>query len=185
MKLIDLTNKKYGDILVIQRVYNPSFTSKHPRWLVRCGCGREYEASGSCIRSGRNKRCKSCGRPSMARDNHPSWTGYEKIGGQYWNHIKRGAKSRNLPFTVTIEEGWRIYKKQNEKCVLTGWPINFASRVKKYDGTASLDRIDSNNGYIDGNIQWVHKDINKIKQNFTEDYFITMCKAVAVKHGYT
>lgn len=45
--------------------------------------------------------------------------------------------------------------------------------------TASLDRIDSQQGYNSNNIQFVHKDVNMIKQIYTQDYFIKMCKLVA------
>ena len=34
-------------------------------------------------------------------------------------------------------------------------------------------------GYLKGNVQLVHKDINFMKQQFDQDYFINMCKAVA------
>lgn len=51
---------------------------------------------------------------------------------------------------------------------------------EKWDttGTASLDRIDSSKGYIKGNIQWVHKDINKMKNNYNQAYFINLCALV-------
>ena len=46
-------------------------------------------------------------------------------------------------------------------------------------GTASLDRIDSSKGYVKGNVQWVHKDINKMKTDFEQSIFIKLCKSVA------
>jgi len=47
--------------------------------------------------------------------------------------------------------------------------------------TASVDRIDSNKGYIKGNVQFVHKDINLMKNVLNIEYFIEMCKKIA-KH---
>ena len=44
---------------------------------------------------------------------------------------------------------------------------------------AQLDRIDNDKGYIIGNIQWVHKDINKMKWKFNINKFIQMCREVA------
>ena len=44
--------------------------------------------------------------------------------------------------------------------------------------TASLDRIDSNKGYTIDNVQWVHKDINKMKMDLEEDVFIDNCKLI-------
>jgi len=44
--------------------------------------------------------------------------------------------------------------------------------------TASLDRIDSSKGYIEGNVQWVHRKINMMKQSYTQEEFIELCQAV-------
>jgi hypothetical protein len=45
--------------------------------------------------------------------------------------------------------------------------------------TASLDRIDSSNGYEVGNIQWVHVMVNMCKNKYAQDVFVKMCKSVA------
>lgn len=45
--------------------------------------------------------------------------------------------------------------------------------------TASLDRINSNAAYVTGNVQWVHKHINKMKNDLPEDVFVSMCAAVS------
>ena len=54
--------------------------------------------------------------------------------------------------------------------------------MKKILRTASIDRIDSKSGYIEGNIQWVHKFINSMKLDHTQEEFIKLCKAV-VNHN--
>lgn len=45
--------------------------------------------------------------------------------------------------------------------------------------TASLDRIDSSKGYIEGNVQWVHKRINKMKLDDSDTEFIEWCRLIA------
>lgn len=50
-----------------------------------------------------------------------------------------------------------------------------ASLTRK-NTTASLDRIDSKIGYIEGNVQWVHKDINKMKNSHTHATFLQWCR---------
>lgn len=42
-----------------------------------------------------------------------------------------------------------------------------------------LDRIDSTKGYIVGNIQWIHKAVNKMKMEFSVADFMAVCKVVA------
>ena len=44
--------------------------------------------------------------------------------------------------------------------------------------TASLDRIDSDGAYTIDNVQWIHKDINVMKNSFSEEYFMYLCKLV-------
>jgi hypothetical protein len=113
-----------------------------------------------------------------------NWKGYEMIAGITWTDYKNGAANRSLEFNITIEEVWDVYEKQQRLCALTGVPITFnmelgeLSRKGYQVKTASLDRIDSKQGYILGNIQWIHKDINKLKSNWPQDKFIEMCKAV-------
>jgi hypothetical protein len=80
--------------------------------------------------------------------------------------------------SLTIEQAWELYQKQEGKCALSGLPIFFPA-TNKGEFTASLDRIDSSKGYIEGNVQWVHKDINIMKNKFPQDYFIKICKLVA------
>lgn len=77
-----------------------------------------------------------------------------------------------------------LYNKQNGKCALS--KINLPLNTLSYrDLNLSLDRIDSNKGYIEGNVQWVDKRINMMKQSFTQDEFIKMCIEVAKNNGYT
>ena len=49
--------------------------------------------------------------------------------------------------------------------------------------TASLDRIDSSKGYIEGNVQWVHKSVNIMKCDFSSDIFIGICNQISNNCG--
>jgi hypothetical protein len=140
-------------------------------WELLCNCGNKYKSTTQSLTS---KNTKSCGCLNK-RDGskHPHFRGFGEIGKNYWNNLQRGAKSRNIKFEIDINFAWELFEKQNAKCALTGWSLEFG----KYK-TASLDRIDSMLSYIKTNVQWVHKDINKAKQDFTEQHFISMCKAV-------
>jgi hypothetical protein len=74
--------------------------------------------------------------------------------------------------TITCEDLYGKWVEQEGRCRYTGW------RLKLMDD-ASVDRIDSTHGYVLGNIQWVHKDVNKAKMALREDDFISLCCAVA------
>ena len=78
-----------------------------------------------------------------------------------------------------MEQAWELFEKQNRKCALSGLLLNFPKDRNTHGGTASLDRIDSNGNYTLDNVQWVHKDINRLKNSFDQDYFINLCKLVS------
>jgi hypothetical protein len=74
---------------------------------------------------------------------------------------------------------WDLYLKQERICALTGLPIKLGT-VNEI--SASLDRIDSTRGYTLDNVQWVHKDINRMKGDLTPERFLELCQLVAAKN---
>ena len=59
--------------------------------------------------------------------------------------------------------------------------LRFGQSMKEIERgatTASLDRVDNKLGYIKGNVHWVYKDINFMKQGFSLSHFIDMCNLV-------
>lgn len=113
-----------------------------------------------------------------------NWKGYKDISGDLWRCIQYGAKIRNLDFDVTIEYIWEIFELQKGICPLSGRNIFIDPTLGSLNkngyqrNTASLDRIDSSKGYIKGNVQWVHKDVNKLKSNWDQNYFIDLCNEI-------
>lgn len=150
---------------------------------VKCTCGSNMEKliPKHHLYSKLSKGCEYC---SMF---HTS-TGYKLLSGDYWSMLKKGANNRNIPFNITIEEAYKKIENQNFKCALTGLDIKFkknTTKGKKHDNTtktASLDRIDSTKGYEIDNIQWVHKDVNIMKNKYNQDYFIKICKLIWEKN---
>jgi hypothetical protein len=52
------------------------------------------------------------------------------------------------------------------------------------DYTASIDRINSREGYLLNNIQWVHKNVNQMKWTFTKSELIQWCKLILENQGF-
>jgi hypothetical protein len=143
---------------------------------AKCDCGNIIEILASEF--GKSQTC-GCIR-TLRGCNNRSFKGYEYISKTYFSYIFFGAKKRNLEFDIDIEYINALLIQQNHKCALTKLPIKLDSRSEF--STASLDRIDNNIGYTKTNIQWVHKNINRMKSDFTQDYFIEMCKFVTNKN---
>jgi hypothetical protein len=115
------------------------------------------------------------------REDNPAWKGYKLISGGYFASIKRSADSRNLEFDINIEYLNELFELQNGKCAISGLDIILPrSDESRSTGeyTASLDRKNSNLGYIKNNLQWVHKWVNKMKQNLQEDEFLYLCSLI-------
>lgn len=57
-------------------------------------------------------------------------------------------------------------------------PIHVRPSMNNQSKTASLDRIDSSLGYIEGNVQWINKEINYMKMDLPQDKFIEWCEKI-------
>lgn len=151
--------------------------SKHK---LKCHCGQEFVCLLQSILKGGTKSCGCIGNGSKGifQSKHPSWRGHGKISLLYWNSIKRGASIRSLDFSLTIEKMWELFVKQKNRCAISGVEIDFATNSRLKDQTASLDRIDSSLGYEVSNVQWIHKDVNKMKNNMSDDSLIKWCRII-------
>lgn len=169
--LVDLTGKKFGRLTVKSRGQSEHSISK---WICECECGKIVEVYGNSLTQGTTASC-GCYRIELM------FKGFGDLSGCYWNRIAKGAITRNLPFNIAIEDAWNKYISQDRKCALSGLDIKIVRDYsrKHADHTASLDRIDNSIGYEVSNIQWIHRDINVMKNNFEEEYFIHICKSVA------
>ena len=147
-------------------------TGQRKYWQCKFDCGKIKEFPYWGVFSGKTKSC-GCYQKEITSHNH--WTGHGEISGKYWTEIKEGAKRRQLEFSLTIEEAWDLFIKQNKKCNLSGLDIEFSRMRNKFPQTASLDRIDNSKGYHANNVQWLHKHVNSMKHCFEEKYFIEIC----------
>jgi hypothetical protein len=159
---------------------------KHPqgRWFCRCDCAcgsTRVERRLDGVLSG---HVPSCGcayrnRPAMRGEGNAAFTGCGEILGSRLQGIRRGAERRGLSFEVSKEYLWALYEHQEGKCALSGVGLRFGRMHFSHETTASLDRIDSTLGYLEGNVQWVHKDVNKIKRDLDQRYFLSLCRQIS------
>lgn len=174
---IDHAGQRFGRLTVVEQVDRGNRAAK---WRCRCDCGKETVVAGSTLREGLTRSCGCYRRDLM-------YNGYGELSGSYWTRVIRGAKSRNLAVEVTIQQAWELFLSQDGKCALTGQPIHIARDLtrKRKTHTASFDRIDSSRGYTLDNVQWVHRDVNRLKNKFSEGFLLAMAKQLLEHHGYT
>jgi hypothetical protein len=106
---------------------------------------------------------------------------YASIWDEYIGLAHRGAVKRRLAFEINADFIEKLFDSQQGRCRLSGLPI-FADR-RIIGPTASLDRIESDRGYVKGNVQWIHKVVNTMKLDYDQDYFVAMCAQVAAHRG--
>ena len=174
-----IIGKTFGHLIVIG--YKKLFKNQKWSYVANCNClncgGTNILVNIQELKSGRRLSCGCLHHTQPKRERSPTYKGYGLISGQRWSQIRCGAIKRKHEFNITIRESWEIYLKQKKRCALTNLPIDFQkTSIGTYN--ASLDRIDSSKGYISGNIQWVHKDVNLMKRNFSEIYFFKLCKLI-------
>jgi len=147
---------------------------KEAKVKCECQCGNIKNVSCYSLIKGTSTQCLECGN-SMKQENNPAWKGYGYIPNKIFGKLIRDAEARSIDFKINIQHLNELYIKQNKKCILSG--LNLETSVNNL--TASLERIDSSKGYIDGNVQWVHKDVNMMKRIYNQDYFIKLCKLIS------
>lgn len=168
----------FGNLTVIEKLPNKG---KQKRWKCECACGKFSECSTGTLTTGHSKSC-GCGR--IAAITHS----FKDISGTWYNSFIKNAKKRKLECNLSKEYIQSILEQQDYKCKLSGLPISiFPGRnCKNYyeNTTASLDRIDNNQGYVEGNVQFLHKHVNYMKWAHNQDYFLELCKEI-VNHQST
>lgn len=177
---INWTGKEIGPFLVIKKI------GKKPSgrliWEVKCNnCNRTSQIMIDKSVA-KHRFCFHCFPKHNSKTNHWRWKGVGSFSSTQFHKIKQGAIQRGIEFFITFEYAWDVFVSQNGKCALSGVPISFPDKTTKTNlskGSASLDRIDSKKGYIEGNVQWVHKDINIMKNDLSERQFVSYCQNVS------
>ena len=157
-------------------------------WKCKCDCGKYVDRREDYIINNKTNSC-GCKHPRHLNGSKRSqWKGVGELNGHYFSTLKIRAEKHQLEFLVTIDFLWNLFLQQNRKCALTGEELWFstASNMRKgVEQTASLDRKNSLEGYTPTNVWWVHKDVNKMKNDYQLDRFIEVCNLVTKLYPIT
>ena len=122
------------------------------------------------------KHCKKCSNKNPDNNCHKGY--YKNVLRKSFAHKYRtNALIRCIDWNVSFDYLAELLIEQDFKCALTGWDIH----AMEVNSPASLDRIDSSIGYVEGNLQWVNSRVNMMKQQYSQEDFIKVCLAVADK----
>lgn len=186
----DVIGRKYAVGSKFQNltiIAEPHVYKNNLYYKVQCDCGHVFTTGHSTLsRKDQNialpycNACFSIDKKSPKRNTMLT----EHISKSRYGSLRHTAMERGISFDVSPEDLELLWCKQDGKCALSGLPISlFISSKDAKNHTASLDRIDSNTGYQIDNVQWVHKDINYMKCDFTQSEFVNYCILVSKMHA--
>ena len=173
----DLTGQKFGRLTVIERDVS---IKGRVKWVCRCDCGNLQSVVTSNLKSGHTKSC-GCYKAEKSRERciakeDINNTKYNDLYGRY----KRGAKQRNIPFNLTIDEVKRIIHQPCYYCGTIESNTIFAKKKQgyeiKYNG---IDRVDNNKGYEIENVVPCCQTCNFAKHTMTQDEFYNWIQRVS------
>ena len=139
---------------------------------VQCDCGTvKWVQANELTNPNRNFKCAKCAAKERGAAQAERNGKIGELTLTRFTKLQRSAEKRNIEFLVSLEYLSNLYESQNHICAITGRHINSIDE-------ASLDRIDSSKGYIEGNVQWTTYQANVSKHTMTMEELYQFCKDV-------
>lgn len=160
MLLRNLKEKRFGRLIAKRRI--GTTIDKRVLWLCLCDCGQEISVRSQSLLNGNTKSC-GCfhkDQTSKAKTTHGHtqngrWTPEYRM----WSAAKLRAKKNKIKFLINLEN-----VKIPEFCPLLGIKIEVG--ISKWQSSSpSLDRINSSEGYVLGNVWVISHRANTIKND--------------------
>jgi hypothetical protein len=177
----DLTNKKFGKLLVIERLEERG-NRNQIKWECLCDCGKKHKVTGESLRDGKSTSC-GCKRLSPYNKNSDREDAVWKQ--LYRSTIEKRSKKKGYKSNISYQD-FKLLSSQ--KCFYCGiLESSFATDRFGTKGTKTsdtiiyyngLDRIDSRSGYMKNNVVPCCKHCNTAKNTMTQKEFYQFIKRV-------
>lgn len=154
-------------------------------------CGKYLDESNFTNRSGmthrKNKdyKCRSCSSHKKKVEynvKRPAKIKYLKTLNGFLKNLLQASKNRKrskiLERNIDFEYLLDLYLLQNGKCAISGINMTTIAGEGNVPTNISVDRINSDIGYIKGNIQLVCRIVNTMKTDLSMDSFIDWCNLI-------
>lgn len=175
---LDLTNKRFGFLIVKERTLN-----KNGRVAWKCFCNPELGGCGNfkVVKAQHlTRKCftKSCG--CLKKQNPQNRI---KPFEALYKHFLLSCNNRKINVCLSYKE-FVHYTQQSQKCEYCGESVNWTEfNVLKHGSSVNFDRRDSNIGYVKENIVICCSPCNYIKHRFLtyEEMKIAMAAVIAYR----
>ena len=172
-------------------MYICSMNYKHNKKLIelKCdGCGTIYNKPEKDykrnLRVGRKSYCTRTCAGKHNKNTHlipgnrnDAFTPYK----YYLKNVKQRFKNHNITL-VDLQNQWL---QQKGICPYSGVKLILSTHSKRESNSiyaASLDRINSNLGYVKGNIQFTSRATNYMKGEMTHEETLNLCKIISTNY---
>lgn len=175
VRRLNLLNKRFGKLSVLEKVPSPD---SYSRWKVKCDCGAIKVVRGSNLVSG---QAKSCGCSKIlqlmkARGQKDPLPFGEAARRVFLRTCKYNAKRRKLTWTISDTE---FYEFSNKPCNYCSQPPS--QNILKSSGNftySGIDRLNSKQGYIFGNVVPCCWKCNWMKRSLSPEEFLAHVKQI-------
>jgi hypothetical protein len=153
---------------------------------------KNHFCSRSCVAKYRNKS-RSSDFWKLQYAKYPNFKGYEKNRQDEYSPFKTfiskgraSIKAKGCSITLKyLKDQW---ESQNGICPYSKIKMILPKNANEYNKTkslikASLDRIDSSKGYIEGNVEFVCCGINLAKNDFSKEAMVEFISTIALNGG--
>lgn len=146
-KLIDITGKRFGRLLVIER--RPTINRK-AYWSCKCDCGNTITVSASSLLCGKTRSCGCLRKEQMKlRATVHGFSGEPLYS--VWNMMKqRCQNSNNKDYHFYGERGISVCDEWIRYPPFREWALK-----NGYLSGLTIDRIDSDGNYEASNCRWI------------------------------
>jgi endogenous inhibitor of DNA gyrase (YacG/DUF329 family) len=116
-------------------------------------------------------RPTTCSRRCQAVNVNVAKNGTTVGFGFYTNLCRKRASKKGIPCDLTNVYMYELFHAQKGVCAISGLPMTLNTNSKKLADKspfyASVDRIDNDLGYVQGNVQFVCLGINYMRNTFS------------------
>lgn len=147
-------------------------------------CGKKFNPDKVYTGKGAKRRL-FCSHSCWKEFNNKNWKQTaEKLNGNWGKYFTRMIQKKRSSykelFTLTLEDIFEIYQRQEGKCALTGRDL----QCRVVPGipspeNASLDRVVAGGLYSKDNVQLICRDVNNFRNDTPLKNFIHICTLVA------